>query len=83
MTAMRKFRCEDCGIADAYPDSFTQEDANRSCEVCRMHLSHNQEISYSSLCPICLAREWRGWWRGLRILIFKAPALRSLRGEEL
>jgi hypothetical protein len=79
----KKFRCSDCCTADEFPADFTQENVDSCCEVCRTHLSHISEISYSALCPICLAREWRGWWRALRILIVKAPALRSLRGEDL
>lgn len=75
MSATKKLRCVECGIADTYPEDFTQEHANDWCKVCRFHRHHIQDFDYHPRCAVCRAREWRGWLQALRILVFRPIAI--------
>jgi hypothetical protein len=72
----KRLRCRECGFTETYPDVVTPEDANLYCSVCTFHRHHCDEIDYHPRCPICLAREWRGRVRALRLLISNPRVVR-------
>jgi NMD protein affecting ribosome stability and mRNA decay len=69
-------RCEVCGTADEFADEITQNEVEHYCSVCYFHRHHLQDFEHHPRCAVCLAREWRGWLRALRILLFRPIAIR-------
>jgi late competence protein required for DNA uptake (superfamily II DNA/RNA helicase) len=76
VSARNKIRCGECGFTESYPDAVTPEVANLYCSICSVHRHHSEEFDYHQRCPICLAREWRGWLRALRLLISNPRVVR-------